>query len=187
VTIDVSEGAGPDTWAPLPTDDRVMVGGHTVWTGPFRTPVVVPQPNRWGVIESGFPDVPCVVEADPLVTAHLPLPGLVVGFVDRTHRAIDEPYRRDTGLRLMETAARLAKRLTQIKGVRVVATPFARTVPLLVGHDPLSLVRRCSERGLVGMRPLPAVGGGVALSVNEDHGPDELERIQGILGEELAG
>lgn len=187
VKVDLSEGTSPENWAPLPTEDRVLVGGHTVWTGPFRPPVVVAQPNRWGVVEAGFPTVACLVEADPLVTAHLPLPQQVVGFVDRSHRPIDDPRRREAGLRLMETAARLATSLTQIKGVKVAATPFARTVPLLVARDPVSLIRSCTQRGMVGMRALPGLGGGVALTVNEDHGPDELERILRVLGDELAG
>lgn len=139
------------------------------------------------MIERAFPDLPCLVEADPSVTGHLPLPDEVVGFVDRTHRSIDRPRPDPAGRRLMETAARLAKSLQQIKGVEVAAMPFARTVPLLVPRDPIRLADECVDDGLVGLRPLPELGGGVALSVHEDHDAGRLQHIVTVLRERTGG
>lgn len=179
--VDVSEGISPDEWAPLPRHDRVLVGGHTVWTGPFEPPVVVAQPNRWGVIEREFPDEICLVEADPIVTAHLPLPARISGFLDRTHRRMDAPAKEETGRRLMEQAARLGKSLTQTRGVRIAATPFARTLPLLTPRTPADLIAECADRGLVGIRPLSDLAGGVALCVQPDHGPDHFDHIVSVI------
>lgn len=179
--VDVSEGIDPGDWAPSPTEDRVLVGGRTVWTGPFHPPVLVAQPNRWGVIEAYFPDVPCLVEADPAVTGHLPLPGDVVGFVDRSHRPLAEPPKDDTGRRLMKRAVGLGKSLGQIKGVKVAATPFARTLPLLTPSDAHGLIWACAELGLTGLRPLEGLAGGVALTVREEHGPPELDRVTEVI------
>lgn len=184
--MNVAEGAPPAEWASLPDGDRVLVGGHTVWTGPFRAPIVVAQPNRWGVIEDRFPDLPCVVESDPVVTGCLPLPAAVLGFVDRAHRPIDRPGC-GHGRSLMDAAASLAAALTQIKGVKVAATPFARTIPLLVPRHPQGLIEECARRGVVGIRPLPGLGGGIALSVRAEHGRAELERIRLVLETCLGG
>lgn len=181
MSVDVSEGISPEKWAPLPGHDRVLVGGHTVWTGPFRAPVVVAQPNRWGVIEQDFPDVRCLVEADPPVTAHLPLPARVGGFLDRCHRPIDIPVEDEAGRRLMDQAARLARSLIQTRGVQVAATPFARTIPLLTPRTPADLIAECAEQGLVGIRPLSGLAGGVALSVRADHGPDHLDHVVSVI------
>lgn len=183
--IDVSEGVPPESWADLPTDDRIMVGGHTVWVGPFHTPVVVAQPNRWGVIEGSFPDLPCLVEADPPVTGHLPLPDEVVGFLDRAHRTVGPPDKSDSGRELLRRGARLAKRIAQIRGVRLAASPFARTIPLLTPRDPATLMSDCATDGLVGLRPLAGTGGGVALSVREEHGPDELDQIVAVFAHHI--
>lgn len=179
--VDVSEGIDHENWAPLPGHDRVLVGGHTVWSGPFEPPVVTPQPNRWGVIDHDFPGVECLVEADPEVTGHLPLPGRVVGFVDRTHRPINAPCVHPEGRGLMEKAARLGKRLTQMRGVRLASSPFARTVPLVTPRDANELIRDCVARGVTGIRPLPGLAGGVALSVHQHHDPDQLDHIVAVL------
>lgn len=179
--VDVSEGIPPERWANLPFDDRIMVGGHTVWTGPFRTPVLVAQPNRWGVVEAAFPGLPCVVEADVAVTGHLALPREVVGFVDRAHRPVAPPRESDSGRRLLGSAARVAKRLGQIREVKVAASPFARTIPLLTPRDTAALIRECEREGLVGLRDLPGLGGGIALSVREEHGPEALDRVVEVL------
>lgn len=179
--VDLAEGVPPDRWTPLPSHDRVMVGGHTVWTGPFDAPVVVSQPNRWGVVEQQFPPVECVVEADPLITAHLPLPEVVEGFVDRTHRRIDPPPALTSGTRMMEEAQRLAKRLTQIRGLQVAATPFGRTVPFVSSVEAPAFIAAAAEEGLVGIRTLDGIGGGFALSVGPDHGSAETEHVFGVL------
>lgn len=181
MSVDVSEGISPDEWAPLPGHDRLLVGGHTVWTGPFPDPVVVAQPNRWGVIERDFPAVPCLVEADPPVTGHLPLPARVGGFLDRRHRPIDAPVAEETGRRLIDQAARLAKSLTQTRGIQVAATPFARTIPLLTPRTPADLITECAAQGLVGIRALPGLAGGVALSVRPDHRPDHLDQVVSVI------
>lgn len=179
--VDVSEGISPDEWAPLPGHDRVLVGGHTVWTGPFDPPVVVAQPNRWGVVERDFPAEMCLVEADPPVTAHLPLPARISGFLDRSHRQIDVPGQEAIGRGLMDQAARLAKSLTQTRGVQVAATPFARTVPLLTPRTPTELISECAEQGLMGVRALSGLAGGVALSVRPEHGPDHLDHVVAVI------
>lgn len=186
MTIDVSEGIDPSLWAPLPTNDRVLVGGRTVWTGPFSEPVVVAQPNRWGVIEAEFPDVRCLLEGDPPVTGHLPQPRKVMGYVDRSHQPIDPPQATAAGERLMATAESLAKSITQLGGVTVAATPFARTIPLMIPLEPSRLIATCREHGLLGIHPLPGMAGGIALAVTERHGPKELRTIVEVLASAVA-
>lgn len=183
LTIDVSDDIDPNLWAPLPRRDRLAVGGHTIWLGsPSGEALVVAQPNRWGVVESDFPGTPCLVEADPPVTALLPLPNDVRGFVDRTHRSIPPPKPTDVGRRLLTEAARLGKMLQQIKGVRIAATPFARTVPIITPLEPDDLVAACRGRGLTGLRTLGSMAGAVALTVKPEHDRIVLERIVEVLG-----
>lgn len=179
--VDLAEGVPSDRWMPLPAHDRVMVGGHTVWTGPFESPVVVAQPNRWGIVEQEFPSVECLVEADPLVTGHLPLPAMVAGFVDRTHRPIAPPSALPEGKRMLEEGQRLAKRLDQIKGLRVAATPFGRTIPLVTPLEAETLIAAAAGEGLVGIRALDGLGGGFALSVGPAHGAAETDYVFGVL------
>lgn len=181
--IDLAADIHESAWAPLPGHDRVMVGGRTMWIGPFDPPVLVAQPNRWGVIEGEFPPVPCLVEADPLVTGLLDLPEVVVGFVDRSHTPIDPPPATTLGKELMEAARILAKILTQIRGVVVAATPFARTVPVITPLEPSELIAACSVRGVVGIRPLAGMAGAVALTVGPDHGRVVLDRVAEVVAE----
>lgn len=183
--IDLSEGIDPAEWGDVRSDDRVQVGGVTVWTGPFTTPVIVTQPNRWGVIEPRFPDVPCVVEVDPAVSGWLLMPADVVGYVDRAHRPVDAPQREASGKKLMERARRLAKIITQTRGVVVAATPFARTIPLLTPLDSQQLITGCKERGVVGMRPLSGMAGAVALTVREEHDEEHFRRVAEVLASVL--
>lgn len=181
MTIDLSEEIDPALWATLPDDDRVFVGGRTVWTGPFREPLVVAQPNRWGVIEEGFPDVACVVEVDAPVSGHLSMPARTVGFVDRAHRSVPPPERQPLGARLIAGAQTLSKAITQIRGVTVAAMPFARTIPLMTPREPADVIAECHRAGLVGIRRLPGLAGGVALTVTERLGPDDFGRIADVL------
>ncbi|MFP3913317.1 MAG: hypothetical protein ACLFWM_00450 [Actinomycetota bacterium] len=187
MTVDVSEEVPYRQWADLPRGDRVLVGGHTVWSEPVRPPLLVSQPNRWGVVEDHFPPVPCLVEADPAVTGHLPLPDEVVGFVDRAHHPLDAPRETETGRRLLQEAIRLSRRLTQIRGLKVAATPFARTIPILTPRDARALAEGCESDGVAGLRPLEGLGGGVALSIRPEHGPGDLDRIVEVLRHRLLG
>jgi hypothetical protein len=187
VKIDVSEGIDPDLWPDLPSDDRLVVGGHTFWIGPFRPPVVVAQPNRWGVVESRFPNVPCIVECDPAVIAELPLPDEVMRFVDRAHRPITAEDFGRSGAELMRSAARLANRLTQIPGVSIVARPFARSIPIITPREASWLAERCAEAGIVGLRPLRGIGGAVILSVGEDQTAEDHHRIVEALSQAITG
>lgn len=178
--VDVSEGVDPALWPELPAD-RLVVGGHTFWTGPHRPPVIVSQPNRWGVIESRFPDILCLVECDPEVIAELPLPAEVVGFVDRAHRPLGtESFGRD-GNTLVRAAGRLANRITQIPGVSVLARPFARSIPLITPREPTAVAKTFAEHGIHGLRPLSEVGGGIVLTVRTEHTSDDHDRIVGAL------
>ncbi len=186
VTIDLSEETDPTRWKALPTEDRLVVGGRTVWTGPFQTPVVVAQPNRWGVIESTFPETPCVVEVDAAVSGWLAMPDDVVGYVDRLHRPVDRPPPTPLGRELMDRAQRLAKALTQIRGVVVAASPFARTLPLITPMDPDRLVEACRAHDIVGIRSLGGMGGAVALTVRPEHRPEQLEIVATALAEIVA-
>ena len=186
MTIDLSEATDPTRWKSLPTGDRVVVGGHTLWTGPFETPVVVAQPNRWGVIESSFPEVPCIVEVDRAVSGWLSMPDHVVGYVDRFHRPTDRPKPTQLGRDLMNRAQRLAKALTQIRGVAVAGSPFARTVPLITPMEPEKLVEACSGRHIVGIRSLPGMGGAVALTVRPEHRSEHLDTVATVLAEVIA-
>jgi hypothetical protein len=181
VTVDVSEGDDDRDWAPLPTHDRVLTGGRTVYLGVPDPPLLVTQPSRWGVVEESFPDVACLVECDPLVTAALPLPARVEGWVDRCHRPVEPPGRPRRAEELMGRAARFAGTLTQIRGVRVAATPFGRTIPILVQVEVGGLVAAAAREGVTGLRPLPGLGGGVALSVHPDHDEDALGRVRDVL------
>lgn len=183
VTIHLSEEPDPTHWETLPTGDRVVVGGRTVWTGPFETPVVVAQPNRWGVIESTFPEAPCMVEVDPAVSGWLAMPDDVVGYVDRLHRPVDRPQPTPLGRDLMTRAQRLAKALTQIRGVVVAASPFARTIPIITPMDPVKLVEACHGRDIAGIRPLRGIGGAVALTVRPEHRPEDLDTVATVLAE----
>lgn len=185
MTIDLSEGIDPSEWGPLPTNDRVQVGGTTVWTGPYDPPVLVAQPNRWGVVESQFPDVPCLVEIDPAVSGWLPMPEDVLGYVDRAHRRIEEPTAGAVGRRLMDDAEHLAKSLTQIRGVVVAARPFARTAPLITPLEAGLVVVRFQDHGLVGVRPLEQMAGAIALTVRDEHHPEDLRRVADVLAEIL--
>lgn len=187
MTIDVSEGIEPDLWPDLPTHDRLVVGGHTFWTGPCRPPVVVSQPNRWGVIESRFPDVACVVECDPAVIADLPLPNRVVRFVDRAHRPISPDAFGRSGPQLMRAAARLANRLNQVPGITIFARPFARSIPIITPREAAWVAERCAEEGVRGLRTSPGVGGGIVLTVREEHTPRDHDRIVEALAEAVTG
>lgn len=187
LTIDVAESLDPGSWPPLPTTDRVQVGGHTVWTGPFEPPVLVAQPNRWGVIESSFPPAPCVVEVDAEVAGHLPLPHEVVRFIDRRHRPVDPPAATAQGKDLMRRAQRLSKMLSQIPGVVIAATPFARTIPITTPVEAEDVIVSCRRRGLVGLRSLPGLAGGIAVSVQITHSRETLERIAAVLDGTIRG
>lgn len=187
MTVDISEGIDPHLWPDLPAHDRLVVGGHTFWVGPFQPPVIVAQPNRWGVVESCFPDVPCLVECDPDVIAELPLPAETVGFVDRAHRPIGPEDFGRSATELMRGAARLANRLTQIPGVVVFARPFARSIPLVTPREASAIVARCAAAGIRGMRALAGVGGGIVVTVREEHTAGDHDRVVEALAEAVIG
>lgn len=180
-TVDVGEEIEPSRWLPLPGDDRLMVGGRTVWTGPYEVPVLVAQPNRWGQAEETFPDLPALVEVDPLVSGHLPMPHQVVGWVDRAHRPVAEPRKTPAGRQLISDTARLAKLLDQIAGVRLVAMPGARTVAFMTPSEPMDVVARCLDAGVIGLRTLDGLAGGIAVAVAPAHTRADLERIAEVL------
>ena len=182
MTIDVGEDIEPSRWAPLPAHDRVLVGGRTVWIESPDIPAIVTQPNRWGVVEADFPAVPCIVECDPELIRELAHPDEVVAFVDRRHERLDPSTFGTHGKELMRQAERLAKRLVQVRGVKVLARPFGRTVPLLTRREGSELAQECAAAGLVGLRPLSEVGGAVALTVNHRHTLEDLDRIAEIFG-----
>ncbi len=182
MTVDVGEDVDPACWAPLPSHDRLLAGGHTVWIRAPDVPASVTQPNRWGVVETDFPAVPCLVECDPEVIRELVHPAEVVGFVDRRHRPIDPSDFGSQGKELMDRAERLAKRLTQIGGVRILARPFARKVPLLTPREASRLIQDCAADGLIGLRPLGEVGGAVALTVSSRHTRSDFDAIAEIFG-----
>lgn len=181
MTLFVGEDVDPDSWAELPTHDRVFTGSETVFLPPLSPPVVVTQPNRWGVIEQRFPADPCLVECDPVVVAALPRPGNVAGWMDRRHRPIDLPGRPQRARGLIRRARRLAGMLASLPGVEVAAQPFARTIPLRVRADVTDLIGRMAEEGVVGLRPLEGLGGGLAVSVAPDHRDDDARRLTEIL------
>lgn len=185
MTIDFSEGIDPQQFAPLPAHDRAFVGGRTVWTGPYRPPVVVCQPNRWGVVEDTFPSVPCVVEADPVVTGWLALPDDVVGFVDRAHRPISQPGRSPEGREAMRKASRLASMVAQLKGVGPLTRDFARTVPLITPVEAVQIIEFFDSCGIVGVRPLDGLAGGLAVTVRADHTEAELRSFAEALEQAL--
>lgn len=185
MTVDWSEDGDAAAWAEADSAGRVMVGGHTVWTGrPPGVPIFA-QPNRWGVIEdeNASPDGPCRVEADPLVTGHLPLPSQVIEFVDRRHQRIPAPRASERGRRAMAAARHLAKIVEQIPAVRVAARPFARTIPLTTPLEAAELLAGLESANIVGGRLLPALAGGVALSIGPDHQPRDLVRLATVLAE----
>lgn len=182
MTVDVGECGDHAAWADLPSSDRVFTGDRTVYLEPFDPPLLVVQPNRWGVIETWFPDVACVVECDPVVTSALPLPRIVDGWMDRFHRPVDEPGRPARAEETMRRATRFARTLCQLRGVSVAATPFARTIPLIVPVRVDELVEEAASHGVVGLRPLDGLGGGVALSVHPEHTDQELATVRQVLG-----
>lgn len=178
--IDVSEEIEPELWPPLPTGDRLVVGGRTVWLGPFEYPLLVAQPNRWGLVEDSFPAVACRVEADPLVAGLLPHPAEVVAWVDRAHRPIPPPLATREGQRLIAAAGRLGKMIDLIKGVRLTAHPRGRTVAFTTPLEAADLITRCGP-ALAGMRRLEGLAGGVAVVVRPDHSAQDLATITAVI------
>lgn len=148
---------------------------------------IVAQPNRWGIVESQFPEGPCLVEADPEVTAHLPLPACVEGFLDRAHRPIPPPRARSEGRELIDKTVRLAKQLAQIPDVRLIDSSVARTIPFLTPLEAALVIEGCRGLGVVGMRVLEGMGGAVALTVHSDHSEPHLARIAAALGRVVGG
>lgn len=148
---------------------------------------IVSQPNRWGIQESLFPDGPCLVEADPEVTAHLPLPARIEGFVDRCHRPIPPPQPRPEGRELLEKTARLAKQLAQISTVRLIDLPVARTIPFLTPLEASQVTEGCRRLGVVGIRVLAGMGGAVALTVHLRHEEPHLAKIAADVGRVVSG
>lgn len=178
--IDVSEGSEPARWVSLP-GDRVIVGGTTVWLGPHAEPLLVCQPNRWGVIEPAFPPVPAIVEVDVDVSGLMPMPATVVGWQDRTGRSVDAPTPSHRGRELLDRTARFARRLSGIAGVSVAASPFARTIPLVSPIEAGDLIEGATRHGVNGIRPLPGLAGGWALSISSDHTDEELDRVAEVV------
>lgn len=178
--IDVGEEIGPTLWPSLPTGDRLVVGGRTVWLGPFELPLLVAQPNRWGMVEDSFPEVACRVEVDPAVAGLLPHPAEVVAWVDRAHRPIPEPLASSEGRRLIAAAGRLGKMIDLIKGVRLIANPRGRTVAFTTPLEATDLIAGCGPE-LAGMRRLDGMAGGVAVVVRPDHSARDLETIAAVV------
>ena len=174
--IDVGEEIEAARWPPLPTGDRLVVGGRTVWLEPFEIPLLVAQPNRWGLVEDSFPEVPCRVEADPVVVGLLPHPAEVVAWVDRAHRPIPQPVASSEGRRLIAAAGRLGKMIDLIKGVRLIADPRGRTVAFTTPLEATDLISACGNE-LAGIRRLDGIAGGVAVAVRPDHSARDLETI----------
>lgn len=158
-----------------------MVGGTTVWLGGHTLPLVIPQPNRWGLIEQTFPDVGCVVEADPEVTPWMPLPSRIEGWVDHRHHPIDPPRRTQRGRQLMLRAERLGTMLSQIKGVSVVRRPFGRTLPLMTPLEPARLIATAAADGIIGIHPIHGLGGGVIITIGHEHTDDDLSRVVSVV------
>ena len=179
--LDVGEAPDPTTWKGLPTEDRLLVGGRTVWLGPYAEPLIVCQPNRWGVVETEFPDIPCLVEIDPVVAGELPMPTEIVGWLDRAHEPLAAPVATATGREAMSRAARLANKLNSIRGVSVLTTGFARTIPLATGLEAAHLIEQSHQRGLQGIRPLPGTAGGFAITVDPLHSDPDLDFIESTL------
>ena len=178
--IEVGEGIETSLWPPLPARDRLLVGGKTVWLGPFDIPLLVAQPNRWGMVEDSFPAVACLVETDPLIGGLVPQPAHVVGWVDRAHRAIERPKATPEGQATIDAAGRLAKMIDQIKGVRLVARPQGRTVALTTPLEARDLISRCRPE-LAGLRKLDGIAGAVAIAVAPGHSAEDLVSIATIL------
>ena len=183
--VHVGEEIDPRDWAALPISDRLMVGGRTTWLQPRQSrPPVVPQPNRWGQVEETFPAVPCVVEADPLITGLLPLPADVVGWVDRMHRPLERPVPTGDGRRLLEAAGRLAKVIDQVAGIRLLAHPRGRTVAFITPMETMDVLARCAPV-VAGMRPLAGLAGGLAVVVRPEHSDEDLTTVASQLREAL--
>ncbi|MGH8911181.1 MAG: hypothetical protein ACRDVD_01615 [Acidimicrobiia bacterium] len=178
--IEVGEGIETSLWPPLPVKDRLLVGGTTVWLGPFDIPLLVAQPNRWGMVEEAFPAVACLVETDPLIAGLLPQPANVVGWVDRAHRPIEPPKATGEGQTTIDAAGRLAKMIDQIKGVRLIARPQGRTVVFTTPLEAPDLIAKCRPK-LAGLRQLDGLAGAVAVVVAPSHSAVDLVSIATIL------
>lgn len=184
--IDVSEGSDPRSWVDLPTDDRMVSGGSTVWLGNHADPLVVAQPNRWGVIESVFPSVPSIVEVDEEVSGSLLMPDIIVGFRTRSGAVVEAPRPTHRGMQLMERAAAFGRRLSGVAGITIAAEPFARTIPLLVVAAVPDVIAAVGRAGITGLRILSGIGGGVALTVRSEHTSADLEMIAAVLADVVA-
>lgn len=170
-----------ESWGPIPSDGRLIVGGRTVWTSTPPEPVLVTQPNRWGLAEPGFPAVPCLVEIDPVIAGALARPEKVVGWVDRRHQPVAAPTETHSARRLIGRAARLAKMLDQLKGVRVIAVPTARTVAFTTPIEATGLIAGCVAGGIEGLRSLAGIGGAVAAVVSPDHTDEDFHRLADLV------
>ena len=179
--LDLGEAPDPTPWKSLPTEDRLLVGGRTVWLGPHAEPLIVCQPNRWGVVETEFPGVPCLVEIDPVVAGGLPMPAEIEGWLDRAHVPVPAPIATEAGREAMSRAARLAKKLNSIRGVSVLTTGFARTIPLATALEAEDLISQSTTLGLSGIRPLPGTAGGFAITVDPLHSDPDLAFIESTL------
>ncbi len=97
----------------------------------------------------------------------------------------------EAGRRSVQKAHYLAKRLTQIKGVRpVVDAPFAREFPLLTPIDPGDVISGMAERGYLAGIPLPddypEYSGGLLVAVTEQRTRGQLDGYVTALEEVIA-
>src|SRR5690606_17828951 len=100
------------------------------------------------------------------------------------------PGRSPEGREAMRKASRLASMVAQLKGVGPLTRDFARTVPLITPVEAVQIIELFDSCGIVGVRPLDGLAGGLALTVRADHAEGELrssaEPLAQPLGRESA-
>lgn len=184
--VNFGEDLDDRDWAALPDDSRLLVGGRTVWTRPPASGVLVTQPNRWGLAEDRFPDVPCLVEIDPVVAGLLPRPATVQGWLDRRHRPIPPPQASSHARYLLELARRLGARLNQVKSVRILARPNARTVVFSTPAEPDDLIAAAHRAGIEGLRAITGMAGAVAAVMRPEQTDEHRDRLLGLVADVAA-
>lgn len=125
--------------------------------------------------------MPCVVEIDPVVSGELPMPAEVVAWVDRCHRSLETPVSSETGRYSIKQARRLANMLNSMNGISILAGGFARTIPLSTPLEASELIERAERRGLSGIRALPEIAGGIAITVDISHDHATLVAVAAAL------
>lgn len=179
--------AKPQSWRRLP-----LVGGVTVWdeSPPENLRVAVACPNRLGAYETLSPHRQWEQVwwwSDPLDAR-----GSLYRCAPRVHRvAAPAPLPADRSLReaadrSQRAADYLARRIRQIRGVRIPSVPFGRRFPVLLPVAPVPLLEAAAEE-LVIPRPVDGWPGLVVCQAGWWQPTERLDAVVEIVARAAAG